>query len=124
MTARRWRAEFSAAASTFDWATVTRLSRKFVTALYASPTPHDAVDAVLLLLRENLRYEELEGGADAALAFGPGSPAVRRRYAQALVDGGNPAVAIPDQAKAVKAFRSLELLVTIEPLMYSGSGNL
>ena len=94
MTARRWRAEFSAAASTFDWATVTRLSRKFVTALYASPTPHDAVDAVLLLLRENLRYEELEEGADAALAFGPGSPAVRRRYAQALVDGGNPAVAL------------------------------
>jgi len=94
MTARRWRAEFSAAASTFDWATVTRLSRKFVTALYASPTPHDAVDALLLLLRENLRYEELEEGADAALAFGPGSPAVRRRYAQALVDGGNPAVAL------------------------------
>ena len=94
MNARRWRAEFSAAASTFDWATLNRLSREFVKALYASPTPHNAVDAVLQLLRENLRYEELEEVADAALAFGLGSAAVRRQYAQALVDGGNPAVAL------------------------------
>ena len=92
MTARRWRAEFSAAASTFDWATLNRLSREFVKALYASPEPHNAVDAVLQLLRENLRYEEVEEVADAALAFGPGSAAIRRQYAQALVDGGNPAV--------------------------------
>jgi hypothetical protein len=94
MTARRWRAEFSAAASTFDWATLNRLSREFVKALYASPAPHNAVDAVLQLLRENLRYEEVEEVADAALAFGPGSAAIRRQYAQALVDGGNPAVAL------------------------------
>ena len=95
MTARQWRREFSAAASTFDWPTLAGLSREFVEALYAAPEPHDdVVTSVLQLLRENLRYEELEEVADAALAFGIGSPAVRRQYAQALVDGGNPAVAL------------------------------
>ena len=95
MTARQWRSEFSAAASTFDWPTLAGLSREFVEALYAAPAPHDdVVTSVLQLLRENLRYQELEEVADAALAFGIGSPAVRRQYAQALVDGGNPAVAL------------------------------
>ena len=41
-----------------------------------------------------MRYEELEVVADAALAHGIDLPAVRRQYAQALVDGGNPAVAL------------------------------
>lgn len=49
---------------------------------------------VLHLLRQNLRYEELEAVADAALAHGIDVAAVRRQYAQALVDGGNPAVAL------------------------------
>jgi len=34
-----------------------------------------------------------------------------------LVNGSNPASCLPDQAKAVEAFRSLELLVTVEPYM-------
>ena len=34
-----------------------------------------------------------------------------------LVNGSNPASCLPDQAKAVEAFRSLDLLVTVEPYM-------
>jgi anaerobic selenocysteine-containing dehydrogenase len=33
------------------------------------------------------------------------------------VHGGNPAVIVPDQQKVVRALRSLELLVTIDPFM-------
>ena len=54
----------------------------------------DSVGQVLLVLRQSLRYEDLELVADAALAHRPDAPAVRRLYAQALVDGGNPAVAL------------------------------
>jgi anaerobic selenocysteine-containing dehydrogenase len=34
-----------------------------------------------------------------------------------IAHGGNPAVIVPDQLKVVRAFRSLELLVTIDPYM-------
>ncbi len=39
------------------------------------------------------------------------------RIRSLVVVGGNPAVAIPDQPKVVRALRSLELLVTVEPFM-------
>src|SRR5690349_14052272 len=94
MTTRNWRADFSAAASTFDWPTLAQLSREYAAALYASPDRLNSVDQVLQLLRENLRYEDLEVVADAALAFEIESPSVRRQYAQALVDGGNPVAAL------------------------------
>src|SRR5262249_61477934 len=58
------------------------------------PKPPDSVGQVLLVLRQSRRYEELELVADAALAHGPDAPAVRRYYAQALVERGNPAVAL------------------------------
>lgn len=49
--------------------------------------------------------------ADDILA--PGGGAVR-----ALINhGGNPALAVPDQRKMVKALRSLDLLVSIEPVL-------
>ena len=71
------------------------LAAEYATHLYAAPdTLPDSVGQVLLVLRQSLRYEELELVADAALAHGPDAPAVRRHYAQALVDGGNPAVAL------------------------------
>src|SRR4029077_8515533 len=61
---------------------------------YAVPALPDSVGQVLLVLRQSRRYEELKLVADAALAHGPEAPAVRRYYAQALVDGGNPALAL------------------------------
>ncbi len=38
-----------------------------------------------------------------------------------LVCGGNPATAIPDQRKVVRAFRSLDLLVAVDPFMTATS---
>lgn len=49
--------------------------------------------------------------ADEILEPGPG------QVKAFLVHGGNPAVIVPDQLKVVRAFRSLELLVTIDPYM-------
>jgi anaerobic selenocysteine-containing dehydrogenase len=43
----------------------------------------------------------------------PGAGQVRALF----VDGGNPAVAMPDQARFTQALRSLDLLVTIDPFM-------
>jgi anaerobic selenocysteine-containing dehydrogenase len=49
--------------------------------------------------------------ADEILEPGPG------QVKAFIVHGGNPAVIVPDQLKVVRAFRSLELLVTIDPYM-------
>ena len=94
MTSRTWPKQFRAAASTFDWPALAQLAAEYATHLYAAPTLPDSVGQVLLVLRQSRRYEELELVADAALAHGPDAPAVRRHYAQALVDGGNPALAL------------------------------
>ena len=94
MTSRTWPKQFRAAASTFDWPALAQLAAEYATHLYAIPKPPDSVGQVLLVLRQSRRYEELELVADAALAHGPDAPAVRRHYAQALVDRGNPAVAL------------------------------
>jgi len=94
MTSRTWPKQFRAAASTFDWPALAQLAAEYATHLYAIPKPPDSVGQVLLVLRQSRRYEELELVADAALAHGPDAPAVRRYYAQALVERGNPAVAL------------------------------
>ena len=94
MTSRNWPKQFRAAASTFDWPALAQLAAEYAAHLYAIPKPPDSVGQVLLVLRQSRRYEELELVADAALAHGPDAPAVRRHYAQALVDGGNPALAL------------------------------
>jgi len=94
MTGRNWLVEFRQAASTFDWAAVTGLSTDYTEHLYSLAEPPVSAPGVLLLLRQNLRYEELEAIADAALAHGVDVPAVRRQYAQALVEGRDLAVAL------------------------------
>jgi V8-like Glu-specific endopeptidase len=73
---------------------VNELASEYAAHLYAVPTLPDSVSPVLQILRQALRYEELELVADAALAHGLDVPVVRRHYAQALVDGGNPTVAL------------------------------
>jgi V8-like Glu-specific endopeptidase/tetratricopeptide (TPR) repeat protein len=94
MTARNWARQFRAAVSTFDWPALAQLASEYATHLYTVPNLPDSVGQVLLALRQSQRYEELELVADAALAHGPEPPAVRRHYAQALVDGGNRALAL------------------------------
>jgi hypothetical protein len=94
MTSRHWPKEFRTAASTFDMSALGQLAADYASYLYAVADLPDSVGQVLLILRQSRRYEELELVADAALAHGSGAPAVRRHYAQALVDSGNLAVAL------------------------------
>jgi len=94
MTARNWPREFRAAASTFDSPALAQLAAEDATHLYAVPQLPGSVGQVLLTLRQSRRYEDLELVADAALAHGLDAAAVRRHYAQALVDGGNLALAL------------------------------
>jgi V8-like Glu-specific endopeptidase len=94
MTRRNWPKQFRSAASTFDVPALKQLAAEYAAHLYAAPALPESVVHVLPVLRQSLRYEELELVADAALAHGLDAPLVRRQYAQALVDGGNPAVAL------------------------------
>src|SRR3954470_16701820 len=94
MTSRNWPKEFRAAASTFDQPALAQLAAEYASHLYTVPTLPSSVGQVLLVLRQSRRYEELQLVADAALAHGADAPAVRRHYAQALVDSGNLAVAL------------------------------
>jgi hypothetical protein len=94
MTSRNWPKQFRAAASTFDRPALAQLAAEYADHLYSVPELPDSVGQVLLVLRQSRRYEELELVADAALAHGPDAPAVRRHYAQALVDSGNLAIAL------------------------------
>jgi hypothetical protein len=93
-----WRVEFTAAADTFQWDDLHVLSTRYVQEIngHTSLESEKAreVRDVLDILRTNLRYEDLELVADAALAHNPSGAAVRRLYAQALVDGHNPALAL------------------------------
>ena len=56
---------------------------------------------------------ELPTGILADEILEPGAGQIRGLF----VHGGNPAVIVPDQQKIVRALRSLELLVTVEPFM-------
>jgi anaerobic selenocysteine-containing dehydrogenase len=56
---------------------------------------------------------EMPTGIMADEILEPGSGQVKAFF----VHGGNPAVLVPDQIKMVRALRSLELLVTIDPYM-------
>lgn len=93
-TPRNWPKQFRAATSTFDWPGLAHLTAEYAAHLYTVPNLPDSVGQVLLALRQSRRYEELELVADAALAHDLDAPAVRRHYAQALVDAGNLALAL------------------------------
>lgn len=58
-----------------------------------------------------LLMRQLPTGSLADEILQPGDDRVRAL----VVSGGNPASAIPDQAKAIEALRSLDLLVTLDP---------
>jgi V8-like Glu-specific endopeptidase len=95
MTRQNWPKQFRAAASTFEWPALAQLAADYAAHLYTVAMLPGNVGQILLVLRQSRRYEELELVADAALAHGPDAPAaVRRHYAQALVESGNPAVAL------------------------------
>lgn len=94
MIRRNWVRQFRAAAATFDWPALNELASEYTAHLYAAPALPDSVNPVLQILRQALRYKDLELVADAALAHGLDVPVVRRQYAQALVDGGKPNVAL------------------------------
>jgi V8-like Glu-specific endopeptidase len=94
VTPGNWVRQFRAAASTFDWSALHELATEYAADLYAVQDLRSDVGQVLQVLRQSLRYEDLELVADAALAHRPDAPVVRRLYAQALVDGANPAVAL------------------------------
>jgi len=94
MTGRNRVRQFRATAATFEWPALHELACDYADHLYSVSSLPDDVGPILMVLREALRYEDLEIVADAALAHELVSPAVRRLYAQALVDGGNPAVAL------------------------------
>jgi V8-like Glu-specific endopeptidase len=91
---RGWVKEFQTAAATFDIPGLSALSHEYVDHLYGAPAPPSSVRRVMQILRQNLCFEDLEAVADAALAYDLDAATVRRQYAQALVDGGNPTAAL------------------------------
>lgn len=104
-TALGWEADLRVAARALDWPEVTRLAQAYVRQMRSSdqPMPPTQVRPILALLREHLRYDDLlcvadaalgQGLADVALGAGVADFTVRRQYAQALVDRGNPAAAL------------------------------
>jgi V8-like Glu-specific endopeptidase len=95
---RNWRVEFTTTADTFEWDDLHALSTQYVEEINGRTSLNSEqvreVRDVLEVLRTNLRYEDLELVADAALAHDLAGSAVRRLYAQALVDGHNPSLAL------------------------------
>jgi hypothetical protein len=94
-TARDWIGDLADAAKSFDWPRVTETIEDYVHYLRSAAVPDSAeIKIVLQLLRDNLRYAESRAVADAALALNLNDAPARRQYAQALVDGDNPAAAL------------------------------
>jgi len=91
-----WEAEFVNATRSFEWQQVAGLANDYVTHLrntseYVSPPE---AKAILALLRENRRYNELLRVSDALLGHGVEDAAVKRQFAQALVDRDSPAASL------------------------------
>jgi hypothetical protein len=91
-----WEADFATAAGRFNWQRVAELADAYVRFLRSSSADVSASQAksVLALLRENRRYNELLRVADALLGHGIEDAAVKRQFAQALVDRDSPAASL------------------------------
>jgi V8-like Glu-specific endopeptidase len=83
------------AAQRFDWSSLSQLAGEYARQLHAATAvSQDDVIEVLDLLRASRQYASLMLAADAALANKPATPAIWRRYAQALIDRDRTAVAL------------------------------
>lgn len=91
-----WPVEFQLAAGGFDWPRVRSLADEYVAHLRADAKPAGRSErtAILEILRNNRRYDEIADVVDALLSQGIDDPALRRHHAQALVERGNPAAAL------------------------------
>lgn len=87
-----WEVDFATAVSRFDWQRVADLAEGYVRWLRGSsnPVPSSQAKQVLTLLREHRRYNELLRVSDALLGHGVEDAAVKRQFAQALVDRDSP----------------------------------
>lgn len=88
--------KLASAFETFDNAAVVALCRDLVTRIYrtADPYPQNAAKKLLSMLRRRRFFEQMEQLADGFIRTGAGSNAVRRLYAQALLDQGHFSVAL------------------------------
>ena len=91
-----WRQKIQQAARQFDWQQLAEVVEEYVGHLRSTPEIEDSqqIRAILSLLRECRRYEELLRVADAALGHGLTDAAIKRQLAQALVDRDRPAAAL------------------------------
>jgi V8-like Glu-specific endopeptidase len=91
-----WRQRIQQAARQFDWQQLAEVVEEYVGHLRSTPEIEDyqQIRAILSLLRECRRYEELLRVADAALGHGLTDAAIKRQLAQALVDRDRPAAAL------------------------------
>lgn len=90
-----WKRRIDEAADNFDWTTVTSLAIEYARQIQESANlPGAEVTSVLDSLRKSRRYSELIAVADSALGRQGDLSGVWRRYAQALVDRDQTAVAL------------------------------
>ena len=90
-----WEQTFARAARDFDWELIAEVAQRYVDYLRGASAIEKTRQAksILGLLRENRRYAELLLVADALLGQGIEDAAVRRQFAQGLVDRNTPAAA-------------------------------
>ncbi|WP_420749363.1 trypsin-like serine peptidase [Rhodococcus sp. O3] len=90
-----WIDRIACSAGTFDWPEVGRIVQEYCRFL-RGPDEQPPAEVMWMLagLRRYRRFDDVIAVADAALGRGLDLPAVRRQYAQALVDRGMPAAAL------------------------------
>ena len=93
MTSPNWPKQFRAAASTFDWPALAQLAAEYASHLYAIPNRPTASARSSWSSGSPGGTRSSSSSPTPPLRTGP-TPRVRRYYAQALVDGGHPAVAL------------------------------